>query len=243
MHSRTTMLEELGALLRTVPADAPREAYRAAVLDENVLGKPTASSRKKALKYLRALYALDPGVCLFREFRRLYGRAGEDRPLLIGLLAMAREPVLRACLGRVIDAPIGHDLGEADFEAWMRGRAPGRYSEATYGGYGLRLYASFHQIGYLGPLRGRLGGRPRTHPVTGTASAAYAAFLDWTEGRSGVALLAGTYSRALDLPKAAHLDLLRAAGIQGLLRFAYAGGVLELAFPGFLRGSERRLTP
>lgn len=237
------MLEELGALLRAVPADARREAYRAAVLDDNVLGKPTASSRKKALKYLKALYALDSGVCLFREFRRLYGRAGEDRPLLSGLLAMAREPVLRACLGRVLHCPLGHDLGETDFEAWMRARAPGRYSEATYGGYGLRLYASFHQIGYLGRLRGRLGGRPRTRPKTGVASATYAAFLDWLEGRSGVALLAGTYSRALDLPKEAHIDLLRAAGMQGMLRFAYAGGVLELAFPGFLQGSERRLTP
>jgi hypothetical protein len=58
--SKTLMLQELEALLAAVPADAPAKAYRAAIVEENVLGafkacKETAtqSSQAKALKGYR----------------------------------------------------------------------------------------------------------------------------------------------------------------------------------------------
>lgn len=58
--SKTLMLQELEALLAAVPADAPARAYRAAIVEENVLGtlktcEGTAaqSSQENALKGYR----------------------------------------------------------------------------------------------------------------------------------------------------------------------------------------------
>lgn len=241
ISSRTAMLDEFAALLSVVPATAEAQSYRQAILEDNVLHKSTASNREKTFKFLRRLYALDPGVCLFREMRRLSRYSADDNKLLIGLLAMAREPVLRGCLGMVLKTSIGESLGRAQFEAWIRSYSPGQYSESMFISFSHNLYASFYQFGYLGESVGKA--RTRIRPKSGIASVTYAAFLDWLHGKSGIALLQGTYSRALDLGADEHLALLQAAGRQGLLKVGYSGGVLDLAFPGFLKTNESRLTP
>lgn len=110
-----------------------------------------------------------------------------------------------------------------------------------YVSFSHNLYASFYQLGYLGESVGKA--RSRIRPKVGIASATYAAFLDWLQGMSGVSLLQGAYSRALDLGADEHIALLTAAGRQGLLKAAYSGGVLDLGFPGFLKNDETRLTP
>lgn len=241
ISSRTAMTAELETLLSAVPPDAPAESYRHAILDDNLLVKSTASNREKTYNFLRRLYALDPSTCLFREFRRLHRLAADDSRLLIGLLAIAREPVLRHCLDMVLSVPIGESLGRQAFETWMRAHAPGQYSEAMYVSFSHNLYASFHQLGYLGDAVGKA--RSRVRPKVGIASATYAAFLDWLQGMTGVALLHGTYSRALNLGADEHIALLTAASRQGLLKAAYSGGVLDLGFPGFLKSDESRLNP
>lgn len=234
------MLEEFEVLIAAIAPDAGAERYRQAILEDNVLHKATASNREKTYKFLRRLYALDPTICLFRELRRLHRFAADDARLLIGLLAMAREPVLQQCLNMVLGVPVGESLGRQQFETWIREHAPGQYSDAMYVSFSHNLYASFYQFGYLGESVGKA--RSRVRPKVGIAAATYAAFLDWLHGMSGVALLHGTYSRALDLGTDEHIALLTAAGRQGLLKAAYSGGVLDLGFPGFLKNDETRLT-
>lgn len=234
------MLDELDLLLAAVTPDTDATGYRKAVLEDNVLHKAAASNREKTFKLLRRLYALEPNVCLFREFRRLARFASDDGHLLAGLLAMAREPLLRQCLDMVLTVPVGESIGRQKFEDWIRSHAPGRYSESMYVSFSHNLYGSFYQIGYLGASVGKARGRVR--PKAGIAAATYAAFLDWLHGMSGVALLNGSYSTALDLGADEHIALLTAAGRQGLLKAAYSGGVLDLNFPGFLRADEARLT-
>lgn len=234
------MLEEFEALIAAVPADASADRYRKAIIDDNVLHKTSASNREKTFKFLRRLYALDPATCLFRELRRLYRYAAEDSQLLIGLLAMAREPILRECLGSVLAVPIGENIGRQHFEDWIRNHAPGQYSESMFVSFSHNLYGSFYRFGYLGESVGKA--RSRIRPKVGIASATYAAFLDWLHGMSGVSLLQGPYSRALDLGTDEHIALLTAASRQGLLKAAYSGGVLHLDFPGFLKPDESRLT-
>ena len=241
ISSRTAMLDEFVMLLSVVPPTAEGLSYRQAILDDNVLHKATASNREKTFKFLRRLYALDPQICLFREMRRLSRYAADDKNLLIGLLAMAREPVLRECLGIVLKTPIGEGLGRAPFEAWIRSYAPAQYSESMFVSFSHNLYASFYQFGYLGESVGKA--RTRVRPKSGISSVTYAAFLDWLQGSSGISLLNGNYSRALDLGTDDHLALLQAAGRQGLLKVGYSGGVLNLAFPGFLKANESRLIP
>lgn len=241
ISSRTAMLDEFQALIASVPSDASEPSYRQAIIEENLLHKATASNRAKTFKFLRRLYVLDPKFCLFREMRRLAQYATDDSKLLIGLLAMAREPLLRECLAMVLNVPVGKSLGRAQFEAWIRAYAPGQYSESMVITFSHNLYASFYQFGYLGESVGRA--RTRIRPRSGIATVTYAAFLDWLGGMNGIALLQGNYSGALDLREDEHIALLQAAGRQGLLKTAYSGGVLELAFPGFLKDNETRLTP
>ena len=59
--SRTMMLAELGALMAVVPQGSRAADYRDAILQQNVLGKTTDSTRQKSLRHLRELYALDEG--------------------------------------------------------------------------------------------------------------------------------------------------------------------------------------
>ena len=57
--SWTMMLVELDAVLAAVPTGSGAAEYREAILQRNVLGKTTDSTRQKSLRHLRELYALD----------------------------------------------------------------------------------------------------------------------------------------------------------------------------------------
>ena len=63
--SRHIMLSELGELLDALPAGAGRLDYAAAIVDENVLGKPTLATRRATRQRLAELYAWRPscGPC------------------------------------------------------------------------------------------------------------------------------------------------------------------------------------
>src|SRR5271156_6066864 len=83
--SRTMMLAEIGAVLVSVPQGSSASDYRVAVLQRNILGKTTDSTRQKTLRHLRELYALDEPTPIFGLLRRLYSvrrRGGcAQRPL------------------------------------------------------------------------------------------------------------------------------------------------------------------
>src|SRR5438270_12520879 len=55
--SRTMMLAELGAVLANVPQGAAAGDYGEAILERNILGKTTDSTRRESLRRLRELYA------------------------------------------------------------------------------------------------------------------------------------------------------------------------------------------
>ena len=67
--SRTMMLAELGAVLANVPHGSGAADYREAILQRNVLGKTTDSTRQKTLRHLRELYALDEDAPIFGVLR------------------------------------------------------------------------------------------------------------------------------------------------------------------------------
>jgi hypothetical protein len=75
-------LVELRDLLAARPASATRQEYLQAVLDENVLGKRTLTARRNTAQVLGELYALDPGVTVFRLLRHFWDLDAEGRPLL-----------------------------------------------------------------------------------------------------------------------------------------------------------------
>lgn len=69
--SRSIILADLRQLLASTPADTEYEDYRLAIMEDNVLGKGTASARLWGWKKLRGLYGLDPRLAVFRCFRQL----------------------------------------------------------------------------------------------------------------------------------------------------------------------------
>src|SRR4051812_22200224 len=93
--SRTMMLVELTLLLDRVPPEAAADAYLAAINNENVLGKPTQTTRRLTAKNLGQLYALDPGCTLFRLLRHFWAADRASRPMLAFLAAAARDSILR----------------------------------------------------------------------------------------------------------------------------------------------------
>lgn len=240
LSSRSVMLPELLHLLGVGPENAGLEEFRRLAVEDDALHKASAANRKKTFNFLRRLYALDLRVPLFREAFRLQKLFPADLRALMGLLAFAREPLLRACADMVMRTPVGQAVGRETFEAWIREFAPGRYSQTMYVSFSHNLYASFFQLGYLGPAVGKL--RLRLRPEAKPATAAYAAYLDWLNGENGLSLLAGRYSSTLELTKAEHLGLLSVAGQLGLMRVAHTGGVLHLDFSSWLQPGEARLS-
>lgn len=240
MSSRSVMLPELAEVLHFVPQVANAAAYRHAVVQDNVLHKASASNRDKTYDYLHRPYALDPSVAIFREMRRLIGMFPTDLIALASLLALAREPLLRACADMVLSLAVGQKLGREQFESWVREVTPGRHSQAMYRSFSHNLYASFFQMGYLGDAVAKC--RLRRRPDAGPAATAYAAFLDWLNGANGISILQATHSRTLELPRDDHLRLLSTAGQLGLMSVAHAGGVLHLDFSPWLQPGEARLT-
>ena len=66
------MVRDLDAIFGATRPDAAPADYARVVVDENVLGKRTAAARKHTLNNLVNLYAMDPGVPVFRIFRDLW---------------------------------------------------------------------------------------------------------------------------------------------------------------------------
>src|SRR6266508_3480066 len=105
--SRSIMLADLRQLLAATPIGAAYDDYRVAIMENNVLGKGTASTRLWSWKKLRELYALDPSLAVFRCFRQLWEADVPGRPLLAVLCACARDPLLRMSAVVILQAPVG----------------------------------------------------------------------------------------------------------------------------------------
>src|ERR1019366_10398597 len=112
--SHTIGVPHLVELLRAVPSDAPHERYREAVVDDNILGRPTQTGRQRSFRHLRELYFLDPARREYAVMRRLWDVDPEARPLLAGILAFTRDGILRASFPAVQNAPVGAIVSSAD---------------------------------------------------------------------------------------------------------------------------------
>ncbi len=92
--SRTMMLGELSLVLEHVGKNAKADEYLAAIVEQNVLGKPTQTTRKRSAQRLVELYSLDQTRAVFRLLRHFWTADASARPLLAErhLLRLARSP-------------------------------------------------------------------------------------------------------------------------------------------------------
>jgi len=235
--SRTLMLRELELLLDATPADAGIADYRRAIVEDNVLGKRTHTTREHTTRKLKALYGLDPAVPVFRALRRLWDVDAEGRPLLALLCGFARDPLLRMTAEVVLDAEVGSQITPEDVEELLRREAAGRFSESSERSIARNVLSSWTQSGHLtGHLKKT---RARTSATPGSTT--YALFLGYLEGRRAQRLYASTWARLLDAPTERLLDFARAASRRGWLDFRSVGSVIEVRFPDWLRPEEEEL--
>lgn len=229
--SRTIMLAELRMLLAAVPADAPFGDYEAAIVDSNILLKGTVSTRRRSLRGLRELYALDPNVLLFRALRDLWDVDEAAQPLLAMLCALARDSVLRTTVPVILEAtPDGSVNAQITAQA-VEAAFPGRYNESTLGKIGRNTASSWTQSGHL---QGRTK-KTRTRVSPRPVNVAYALLLGHLCGQRGEGLFQTTWARLLDQSVPDLHQLAAAASKLGYLEYRQIGSVVEVSFNYLMR--------
>lgn len=232
--SRSIMLVDLRHLLDATTADSTYEGYRSAIMEENVLGKGTASTRLWSWKKLRELYGLDPHLAAFRCFRQLWDNDSEGRPLLAVLCACARDPLLRISASVIFKAPIDSVVTPGDFERAIQETVPDRFSPTNLKAIGNRTCSSWTQSGHL--AGGKV--RKRTRPVVTSEAVAYALVLGRLTGARGQLLFSTFWTALLDAPSEALFDLAAAASQRGWIDLRRAGSVVEVGFSKLLTPEE-----
>ena len=231
-HSaRTIMLRDLTELLAAVPSDAAREEYAAAIVEENVLGKPTWVTRNVSRKYLTNLYGLDPGLPLFRVLRKLWEADPAGRPLVALLCALARDPLLRSTAAHVLSLGEGEELLRAPFSTVIRSAVGRRHNDSVLESVASRAASSWTQSGHLEGHRRKL--RRRVAPTPGAV--AMALWLGELQGLAGLSLLDSDWAAVLDRTGPAMLPFALEARRYGLIHARAAGNVVEI--------DTRRLDP
>jgi len=229
------MLPELRRLLDAAPARAGRGDYRSAVVDGNVLDKPTTRARKLTFEHLCDLYALDPNVCLYRVFRQLWAADPESRPVLALTLALARDMLLRVSAPVVLDARPGEQVTRGRMEDEYRALSKGRFSDTSIEAIAQRVNGTWTQAGYLSGKVTKI----RSVPVVTSANLCFALFFAYLDGRLAQRLFTSDWARVLDLSADRLMELARMASDRNLLVLRRTGEVVEIRFPGLLTDQEQ----
>ena len=235
--SRTMMLEELSHLLDAVPGAAAREEYAEAVMEYNCLGKRTVATRKLSLQRLTELYALDPQIILFRVLRDLWGRNEKSRPLLALLLALARDPLLRATATAVVRTPHGNEFARQSIKDAIKDAVGDRLNEATLDKVVRNASSSWTQSGHL---RGR-GRKTRQRVEPTPVATMFALLLGFAVGRRGRLLFETPWVAVLDVAPDELIDSAVDAKRLGLLDLKQSGSMIDVSFPALFTEKEREL--
>lgn len=232
--SHTIGVPHLLELLRSLPESATQNDYRAAVVDDNLLGRPTHAGRLRTFRHLRELYRLDGAWEPFHALRRLWGSDDSAGPLLAALLAFTQDETLRSTWPAVARAGAGERVTSADLTEAATTALPAGLSTTTLEKIGRNTGACWTQSGHL---VGRVV--KVRQPVHATAAAvAYAAYLGHLSGARGARILDTPWAPLLDIEVHAHLAALKGAHDAGLLDLQAAGHVVEVGF-SFLTDGAR----
>jgi hypothetical protein len=224
--SRTMMLDELAALLASCPRDAAYEQYAAAIVDTNVLGKSTLTTRKKSLRHLRELYALRADIPVFAGLRNLWWDDATSRPLLAVLCATTRDPLLRATADVVLDTLPGGRLGAGELADAVEDAFPHRFGGGVRARIGRNAASSWTQSGHLNGRSNKERAQARATP----AAAAYALYLGHLADETGSALFRTLWARLLDAPEGTVRDLAASASRLGWITYRSAAAMTEVTF-------------
>lgn len=233
--SRTIMLNELRAVLDICRPDAARHDYLAAIHEDNCLGKRTVATRKLSSQRLSELYALDPKVPLFRVMRRCWYADRDGRSILAMLLALARDPLLRASAPPVLRMRPGEELARQQITDALNRAVGSRLSDSTLDKVVRNVASSWTQSGHL---KGR-GRKVRQAARITPASTAFALFLGYLTGKRGAALFDSPWVQVLDAPVGELMHFAMDARRLGFIDMSQSGGVIEVGFSRLVASDER----
>ena len=225
--SRTMMLSELESLLRSLPMDASDQEYADAVVARNVLGKETVSSRRKSLSHLRELYALTSKCPLFGALRTLHQLSPDSLPQLALLIAMARDPLLRASGEAILPLLVDQPTSPADISKVIEREFPGTYSPKSLLSISQNCASTWAQAGQLVGRAKKVRRALQPSP----AGCVLAFLLGEVTGHPGAAMFASPWCRAIELDS----DRARSVGFEahrrGWISLRAIGEVVEVRFP------------
>jgi hypothetical protein len=234
--ARTMMLDDLRALLAQVPDEALRADYDDAIVNRNLLGKPTKKTRELARRHLTTLYGLDPGNPLFRALRRLWPLDAVAQPLLALVVALARDPLLRLTRPLVLKKQLGTVLPREEVEHCLAQGDPDRFSAASLKSFAQNASGTWTAAGFLSGRVRKL----RTAPMVRPENVTLCLFLGYLEGQTGQRLFSSSWMQLLGGALDELETLTGVAARRGYLVFMDAGGVKEVRFPNYLTADEER---
>jgi len=235
--SRTMMLTELDFLLGALSPSATRDQYRAAVIEENVLGKRSVSNRKLSFQRLSELYGLDPSLPLFRILRHLWEQDPQARPLLALQCSLARDPLLRATAPAILNAKIGQPLGTPDLDAALQQAHSIRLNPSILNKVARNAGSSWTQGGYTAGRSKKV----RTQPCVTPGNMAFAAVLGTFQGARGELLLDTPWVGMFGKSRSELYALAHTASMRGWLTYRNLGAVIDLQAAPLLTADEREL--
>lgn len=205
--------------------------YRSAIIEDNVLSKPTAKARRITFDRLRELYGLDYGVLLFRGLRDLWPADQAGQPLLALLCATARDPILRAMTDFLVSIPVGTPVTPQMLSEEAERQFPGKFSPLVLAGLGRNAASTWQQSGLLRGKQRKERARPESRPT----SVAYALLLGDLCGKRGQALFDTLWTHLLDAPTHVLREQAVIASQQGWIEYRAAGDVVEVSFRHLMR--------
>ena len=229
------MLQEFALLLETTPPDAGRADYVSVVVDDNCLGKRTVSNRRLSLQRLTELYGLDRRRLLFRVLRDLWELHDANRPLLALLLALTRDPLLRATASTVLDTHYNHELSRQAMTDAVSQAAGERLNPASVDKVVRNAASSWTRSGHLCGRSRKVRQRVHADP----ACAAYALLIGFATDVRGHALFETPWCAVLDAEAGELMELAQAARRVGLLELKQSGPIIDVSFATMLAGTGR----
>lgn len=234
--SRTIMLDEIQTLLVNCQPDAMLNDYTMAIIEDNCLGKRTVATRKLSFQRLSELYALDSQIPLFRIMRYFWYADRSGQTIFPLLLALARDPLLRATAFTILRMRPGEELARQPLIDALNHAVGNRLSESTLDKVVRNAASSWTQSGHLKGRNRKV--RQRVTPTS--ASTTYALLIGYLTGVRGPALFETFWAQVLDEPPDELMRLAMDARRLGFLDMNQSGGVVEVAFSRLLSPVDRR---
>jgi len=231
------MFVEMRTLVREMPITVTKNDFTKAIVEQNILEKPTLISRKKSLRHMVELYGMDPSKALFRVLWKLGHSDLDSLSQLCLVCVYARDPQLRHSFELIRTLRLGEMLARADMEQHLEKGFPDRFSPAMKKSMAQNVNTTWTFGGHLAGKAKKTRRLPEPRPI----SAAYAMFVGYLTGLRGERLLDSAFASLVVSNRSLLKASLSLASAKGLLSLKQAAGIVEFDFSNLLTSAEQEM--